>query len=58
MEAMMRTKCSRTNSPKTKELLLDKNKKKKKNPNQFHIQRLGLFKILETFGEASSFFLC
>jgi hypothetical protein len=58
MEAMMRTKCSRTNSPKTKELLVDKNRKKKKNPNQFHIQGLGLFKILETSGEASRFFLC
>jgi hypothetical protein len=54
----MRTKRSRTNSPKTKELLIDKNRKKKKNPNQFYIQGLGLFKILEASGEASSFFSC
>jgi hypothetical protein len=58
MEAMTRTKRSRTNSPKTKELLIDKSRKKKKNPNQLYIQGLGIFKILETSGEESSFFLC
>jgi hypothetical protein len=58
MEAMMRTKHSRTNSAKTKELLTDKNRKKKKNPNQLYFQGLSLFKILKTSGEANSFFLC
>jgi hypothetical protein len=58
MEAMMTTKHTRTNYPKKKELLTDKNRKKKKNPNQFYIQGLGLFKILETSFEAISFFSC
>jgi hypothetical protein len=35
-----------------------KNRKKKKNPNQFYIQGLGFFKILATSGEASGFFSC
>jgi hypothetical protein len=55
---MTRTKHSRTNSPKTKELLTDKNRKKMRNPYQLYIQGLGLFKILETSGEAKSFFSC
>jgi hypothetical protein len=58
MEAMMRTKRSGTNFPKTKELLANKNRKKKKNPNQFYIQGLGLFKIFAMSGEESSFFSC
>jgi hypothetical protein len=58
VEAIMTTKRSRTNSPKTKELHTDKNRKTKKIINQFYIQGLGLFKILETYGEGNSFFLC
>jgi hypothetical protein len=58
MEAMMTTKRSRTNSPKKKELRTDKYRKRKKNPNKFYIQGLGLFKILETSFEAISFFSC
>jgi hypothetical protein len=58
MEAMMTTKRNRTNFPRTKEMCTDKNRKKKKSPDQFYIQGLGLFKILETSGEANSFFSC
>jgi hypothetical protein len=58
MEAMTITQRSRTNSSKTRELRTDKNRKKKKNPNQYYIQGLGLFKILEVSGEANSFFSC
>jgi hypothetical protein len=55
LEAIMTTKRSRTNSPG---LRTDKNRKKRKNPNQFCNRGLGVFKILEISGEANSFFSC